>query len=599
MPFAAIYVPDFPVEAIVRAEPSLRERAVVVTEGTPPLVKVIAVNENASEIGVEPGMTKLEAEELLAAAFAEHGSETRATQASQTQPGCMRHRSAQSETAAHAALLDCACGFSPRVEDTAADTIIVDIAGLERVFGPATKIARDIARRCSEVGLEANVAVASNPDAAMHAARGFAGVTVLEAGREAERLGGLPVDVLAPECAARAANAGSQGEERLPTHTEIIETLDRWGVRNLRALAALPEVAIAERLGQLGLQLQKLARGATSRPLVPAEPPLVFEEAMELEYPVYLLEPLAFMLNRMLEQLCARLSARALATTELRLMLELDSNGEDRVIGRSDDRANEDDHEIARSGNHQITRCLRLPVAMLDARVFLKLLQLELQSHPPGAPVVKVWLSAEPAEPRRTQNGLFQPQAPEPEKLELTLARIKRVVEKGSGQGSVGSEQDGNPALATVGATQERVGSPELLDTHRPDAFRMQKFVAPGPTSDVRKKADATDSPHTADVNVGSARAISALRVFRPALSAVVMVRDGQPARIASAEKPTLRGDVIWCAGPWRTSGEWWSEQVWSREEWDIAVHNEEGVTVYRVYRDEIADWWRIEGTYD
>jgi len=84
-----------------------------------------------------------------------------------------------------------------------------------------------------------------------------------------------------------------------------------------------------------------------------------------------------------------------------------------------------------------------------------------------------------------------------------------------------------------------------------------------------------------------------------PALSAVVMVRDGQPARIASAEKPTLRGDVIWCAGPWRTSGEWWSEQVWSREEWDIAVHNEEGVTVYRVYRDEIADWWRIEGTYD
>src|SRR5690349_25142062 len=115
MPFAAIYVPDFPVEAIVRAEPSLRDRPVVVTEGTPPLVKVIAVNEKASEIGVEPGMTEVEAEELLAAAFAEHGSETRATQASQTQPGCMRQRSAPSETAAHAALRDCACGLSARV----------------------------------------------------------------------------------------------------------------------------------------------------------------------------------------------------------------------------------------------------------------------------------------------------------------------------------------------------------------------------------------------------------------------------------------------------------------------------------------------------
>ncbi|MFI5087059.1 MAG: hypothetical protein ACHP7I_01590 [Terriglobales bacterium] len=77
-----------------------------------------------------------------------------------------------------------------------------------------------------------------------------------------------------------------------------------------------------------------------------------------------------------------------------------------------------------------MTRCLRLPVPMLDAKVFLKLLQLDLQAHPPQAPVTKVWLRAEPAEPRRAQNGLFVPEAPEAEKLSVTLARIERVVGK-------------------------------------------------------------------------------------------------------------------------------------------------------------------------
>ena len=100
--------------------------------------------------------------------------------------------------------------------------------------------------------------------------------------------------------------------------------LERWGIRNLRALAALPEVALSERLGQEGIRLQQLARGCSSRSLVPVEPPLVFEEAIELEYPLVLLEPLAFLLARLLDQLCARLGARALATQELNLDLTLE-----------------------------------------------------------------------------------------------------------------------------------------------------------------------------------------------------------------------------------------------------------------------------------
>src|SRR5208283_1433425 len=73
-------------------------------------------------------------------------------------------------------------------------------------------------------------------------------------------------------------------------------------------------------------------------------------------------------------------------------------------------------------------RTLRLPLPMLDAKLFLKLLQLDLNAHPPGAPIVRIHLAAEAARPRSAQGGLFLPPSPEPEKLELTLARIAGLV---------------------------------------------------------------------------------------------------------------------------------------------------------------------------
>ena len=287
--FACIFVPDFPVEALLRAEPDLRGQALAVLEGKAPLQTIFALNEKARRAGVSTGMTKLQVEAC---------------------PGLiLRPRSLLQEAAAHAALLDCAQSFSPRVEDAGCDTVLLDLAGMEPLFGPLPKIARDLARRASDLGLEANVAVASNPDTAALAAHGFSGVIVIPQEREAEQLGSLPLEVL------------FAGGHDLQT----LGILERWGIRNLRALAALPEVALSERLGQNGIRLQQLARGCSSRSLVPVEPPLVFEEAIELEYPLVLLEPLAFLLARLLDQLCARLGARALATQELNLDLTLES----------------------------------------------------------------------------------------------------------------------------------------------------------------------------------------------------------------------------------------------------------------------------------
>ena len=214
MPFACIYIPDFPVEALLRAEPELRGQSVAVLEGKAPLQKVFAVNESAHRAGVELGMTKLQVEACTGLT--------------------LRPRSLLQEESAHAALIDCAQSFSPRVEDTACDTIILDVAGLEQLFGPVSKLARDIAQRASDLGLEANVAIAINPEAAVLAARGFSGVTVISEGREAEQLAGLSVQVLF---------ADKQAPQEKEEAAQFLQTLRRWGIRILRDLAALPKGA--------------------------------------------------------------------------------------------------------------------------------------------------------------------------------------------------------------------------------------------------------------------------------------------------------------------------------------------------------------------
>src|SRR3984893_17029877 len=399
--FACIFVPVFPVAAVFRAESEQRALAVAIFEGKPPLEKVFAVNEIAGRMGIAPGMTKAQAE--LCSELA------------------LRPRSPLQESAAHAALLDCAQSFSPRVEDAACDTALLDLAGMESLFGSLPEISRAIYNRAATLGLAANVAVASNPDAAVLAARGLCGagtlarvgVTVIPEDKTAERLGPLQVEVLFANLLAE--------DEQEEAADRLLETLARWGIRNLQALAALPEIAFSERLGQEGLRLQQLARGAALRTLVPVGAPLIFEEAVEMEHPIVLLEPLAFLLNRLLEQLCARLGSRALATQELRLTLELENFSPF--------------NQQSKISNHQFLRTLRLPQPMLDAKVFLKLLQLDLNAHPPGAPIVKIHLAAEPAHPRSAQAGLFLPPSPEPEKLELTLARIASMV----GENNVGA----------------------------------------------------------------------------------------------------------------------------------------------------------------
>ena len=553
MPFACIYVPNFSLAAVLRAEPELSAQPVAIFEGKPPLEKLIAVCENAKRLGIASGMTKSQAE--LCSDLA------------------LRPRSLLQENSTHGALLDCAQSFSPCVEDAACDTVLLDLAGMQSLFGSLDNISRAISDRATALGLAARIAIATNPDAALLAARGFPGTTVIPAGTEAEQLGPLPAKVL--------FKARLEGDEQKSADC-LLETLDRWGIRNLRALAALPEVALSERLGQEGLQLQRLARGAVSRTLVPVEALLSFEEAIELEHPIVLLEPLAFLLNRLLEQLCARLGSRALATQELCLTLELSNltgiDDEDFGIPSESDGSRQNnvgtaasavglsEAPVPHSRQTKFIRKLSLPLPMLDAKVFLKLLQLDLNAHPPGAPIMKIHLSAEPARPRSSQGGLFLPPSPEPEKLELTLARIAGIV------------------------GEQKVGAVELLDTHHPEGFRMRRFVA-----EAARRAPQKKTPDAVEAQ----SAVTALRRCRPPVRVQVTLENGKPVRLNGSKKKEMQGEVLWKAGPWRFSGDWWEHNAWSRDEWDLALRNGETISFHRLVHDLLGGGWFVEGTYD
>lgn len=498
--YGSLHVPDFPAQASIRNAPDLAHRAVAILDGTFPLLKVVAMNARARRLGVRRGMTRLQLDQF---------SDLH-----------IRQRSAAEEEAAHGALLDCAHSFTPRIEETAPDTITLDLNGLSGLWGTPRAIAQKLLRAASKLGLEVHVAIAPNPDAAIHATRSGAGITVIHPGQAAGKLAALPLEVLDPP-------------------EEMQDTFHRWGLRTFGDLRALPATRIAERLGQPGVRLRDLAGGVVERPLRPTTASPRFAESMELESPIDSLEPLTFILNRLMHQLCRRLTARNRAAGEIRLTLDMDS-----------------------AGSGRFGRQIRMPVPTREPKLLLKLLQLDLDAHRPPDPVTHVTLEATPAPPRRIQNGLFQPLAPEPEKLALTLARIGALV------------------------GEDNIGTPVLVDSHRPDAFRIERFRLLRPDTRALPRPDRP----------GKRATPMALRMCRPPQPITVETDQGQPARILFAGQ---KGRVVHCAGPWSASGDWWRADAWNREEWDVEVRTGWRRTLYRIYRDPRRDCWYLDATYD
>jgi protein ImuB len=551
--FACFYIPDFSVQASLLPEPAetrmaLQQSPLAILDGPANLPRVFATNSAAHRAGIQIGMTKLQVETYV----------------------LLRRRSIAAEESAQTALLDYAGTFSPQVESTCLGAVILDLAGTEKLLRAWKKdswqsAARTMTENAAEIGFDLRVAIASNPDTAFLIARGFSahGINRLVlAGEEARRLAPLPVHVL-------------------PISPEILEVLNGWGIRTFQSLAALPTVAVVERLGQEGLYLQRLAQGQINRPLLTIEPDAEFIESFEFDDPVETLESLFFILNRLLHQLCSKLISAALSANELRLAIAL----EVRQIQNGKDEEEQWKHEW------------KLPFPTQDKNLLFGLVRLQLERTIFSAPVRKLTLEVVPVKPRVAQGNLFAPPSPEPEKLEITLERIRGVV------GS--TDADGAAC----------VGSPCLVDTHKPGSFGVQHFSSvhdqdspasqnsshpelpfcpperSRPVREAHRPAESKD-PYLSQVRTS----VIALRVFRPALETSVEL-DGEKPHFVHLWHRYRR--VLAASGPWSSSGNWWNASAWTREEWDVALKTPAGIGFYRIYRDRIRQQWFVEGVFD
>ncbi len=557
--YLGLHVRDFPVQAEVRVRPELRGHAVAVLDGVPPLETAFSLNDAARRLGLRLGMSRVQAESFIGISNSKRIS--------------LRPRVKQQEEMAFRVLMECAERFSPRVEVLASPTesvsgatLVLDIAACERLFGTPKQIAAALLRVADATGFEASAATSINAYAAVVAARGFGGITIVPAGSEAGVLAPLPLAVLELE-----------PEQR--------ETFASWGIRTLGQLAGLPQKALMARVGEVGRQLQALAQGDYEHLLAPVEPPAdaALCESTELEHPVDLLEPLLFLISRMLEQIAARAAARALAIAQVETRLVLDG-----------------------PVRREHRRIVRPALPEWSHSTLLKLVQLDLELHPPEAAVIALHLVAQPARSQTVQQGLFTPQTPEAGRLEILLARLRKLV------------------------GEDRVGAAELLDSHRPEAFRMAAFV---PSVSTESRAFAGARP-------------TALRILRP--PRVIRVEVQQAVEKVDARHPAPKGasdfeelavslkrypdtnlgfsascEVVHCpkpisstshlaafflegqkfvvqkdSGPWKASGAWWTYPDWAREEWDLALGGQDKKCC-RVARDPASDCWYLIGIYD
>ncbi len=432
-----------------------------------------------------------------------------------------RSREMGEEKSAYAEAVAIAEGFSPHIEAIASPQngyakahhldllVLLDSSGTGTLFGSAESYAQQLHREFWRAGFPAGIGMAPNAEAALLLARTEQAV-----------------------CADRATLRGKLSRlsvSLLPCEAKMQAVLRRWGIRTLGELAALPETALISRLGQQGKRLQQLARGEAEHLLVPEEQEFTLSETTALDTPVELLDSLLFVLSPMLETLLRKGMEYAYALRSVRLTLELE-----------------------RAAPHSVE--VRPATPTQNREVLLKLLNLELQAHPPASGIVRVTLDAEPAQPQTAQRGLFQAQFPEPDKLELLLARLSAIVGEGN------------------------VGSPQLQNSRGEDSFTMSPFRP-------SLQADRTEEP------LPSRKAV---RMFRPPQPVRVTCWSNQPramfwqgARLA----------ITAAAGPWHSSGSWWDGKAWDHDLWDVVTTNP--VQALRLRQEHASSAWTVVGLYD
>lgn len=505
---ACLIAPCFPLAARLRSEPELSGQAIVVCKGNGTAAQVVAASRAAWRFGLRPGTTLAQARSRMPDVIA-------------------RGRDSVAEASAHEALLEAAATLSPRIEDAREDMVFADVSGMDRLFpggdGEA-EIARTAMLAAEGLSLVVKAGIAGTKLAARMASLRPHPPTVIAPGEEAAFLAPLPL-------------------EQLELPQRLHESLSKWGVRTAGDLARLPAGRVAARLGAAGEAAHRAARGEDPEPLAPHHPPPVLREGLELEWPVFTVEPLLAALRLCLERMHHRLEYQDMACTLLELELAIEPDGADR-------------------------RLVRLPAPARDVEALLALIRLEIEARPPQGPVAAFLCIVHPDRPRTAQLTLFGPPEIHPDRLAVTLARL----------------------AARLGP--DRVGSPRIVDGHLPEREALTAFDPP-PAPKNRPSPRA-------------GRGLLSVRVLRPPVPLEVIVENSrqttsdapQPASVASENgaNPHIQGIVRVAAGPWGLEEGWWKDEPVSREYWDVELS---GGGLYRIYRETASEEWFADGLYD
>ncbi|HWA09474.1 MAG TPA: hypothetical protein VG838_08505 [Opitutaceae bacterium] len=302
--------------------------------------------------------------------------------------------------------------------------------------------------------------------------------------------------------------------------------LHGWGIKTLGDLTALSKADVGQRLGASGVALWERAAGETTRVLRMIEPPTTFVAQWAYDPPVETMEPLVFKLRRFAERIAFELRAAGFVAEALTLTLLLED---------------ESDHR----------REFRLPEPGADVDSWLRVLQTHLDTVRTASPVAGVRLTAMPARPLAKQDGLFDTGLADPQAFWENLARLGAVV------------------------GDDRVGTPVMADTHRPDTFVLER------------PAEAVPAPEPPPLHPLRG---PVLRRFRPSWPLRVTVEQTRPVEVSGP----LAGVPAGVAGPWRVSGEWWRPGAWEVETWHVEMPDG---GVYQLART--AAGWSVEGILD
>ena len=462
--------------------------------------------------------------------------------------------------------LDVAKDFSPRLQRYASGCVVLDVSGLGCLLGEPDVIGVEIERACAARWAErdrrpalVHVAVAPTQIAALLLACG-PGRRPAHGRHRRRRVGAVgraPVDPAsgadvgawrhpAPASSGSAAERGRPASRGVRCHQRAFDVLRRWGLTTVGELAALPAGDLSARLGQARRRAAALARGvdrAAAR--AGSRSAAVSRSACELEWPIDALEPLSFVLARMLDPLSAALERADRGAAAIHL----------RSAARRSHRARA--HAAAAGGDARSDASCGRCCCSISNRI----------------------------RPRRPSTSSRSRSIRRPAASPVFAARARAAV------GGNAGDADRPPRRAGRRVALRRADAARYAPAGRVrDAALCPRCAASNRHSAIDDGRAALRSRHAA---IGTrVCAASGRRV-----AVRVTVERGRPARVAIDRRGMPGGGVEQCAGPWRSSGAWWDRgpPLESRRMGRRAQRR----LVCRLFRDRDTGHWFMEGVLD